>query len=134
SRGTSAGGSRSRRRHSLTTSRKRGGTGWRTSPSGHEQRHHTAFEAIRREHDDVVAALKTASRSKKKGAPGTPAYDPALLEAAIATAGDAYALLLIATAEGFLREYLQSAGVVLPPEPRLSMLIDRSFKELNERS
>jgi hypothetical protein len=94
-------------------------------------RHHAAFEAIRREHDDVVAALKNARRGKKRGAPGNPAYDPQRLEAAIATAGDAYALLLIATAEGFLRQYLQSVGTEIGSEPKLSMLIDKSFKELN---
>jgi hypothetical protein len=98
------------------------------------QRHHAAFEAIRKEHDDVVAALKSASRGRKRGAPGVPAYDPLRLEAAIATAGDAYALLLIATAEGFLREYLQHLGVDIGDEPKLSVLIDKAVKELNQRS
>jgi hypothetical protein len=74
------------------------------------QRHDTAFAGIRQEHDDVVAALKEVGRRKKRGAPGFPGFDPLRLEAAIATAGDAYALLLIATGEAFLREYLASVG------------------------
>jgi|SRR5438067_1355598 hypothetical protein len=98
------------------------------------QRHADAFRAIRREHDDVVVALMRANRGRKRGAPGVPAYDPQRLEAAIATAGDAYALLLIATAEGFLRGYLRSIGISIPAEPRLSRLIDQSFRELNHRS
>jgi hypothetical protein len=96
------------------------------------KRHTDAFEAIRREYDDVVAALKIAGGGKKRGSPGVPAYNPQRLEAAIVTAGDAYALLLIATAEGFLREYMQTARIQIGAEPKLSTLIDRSFKELKK--
>ena len=96
--------------------------------------HHDVFTAIRREYDDVLVALRNALRSEKRGAPGNPAYDPKRLTGAIETAEDAYSLLLIATAEGFLRQYLQSLNVDVGNEPKLSMLIDKSFKELNERS
>lgn len=97
-------------------------------------RHGDAFRAIRREYDDVVAALKLASQSTKRGAPGAPGYDPIRLEAAIATAGDAYCLLLIATAEAFLRDYLGGIGIAVGAEPKLSTLIDKSAKEFNCRS
>ncbi|MFN3649300.1 MAG: hypothetical protein ACK47B_06930 [Armatimonadota bacterium] len=98
------------------------------------QRHQAAFKAIRREYDDVVAALNSAAREKKRGTPGVPHYDPERLAAAIATAGDAYALLLIATAEGYLREYLLSIGISLGSEPKLSTLISKSYKEINQRT
>lgn len=98
------------------------------------QRHDDILRAIRLEHDDVVAALKQAGGGTKRGAPGRPTYDPRRLEVAIASADDAYALLLIATAEAFLREYLASLGIAIGPEPKLSMLIDKSTKELNARS
>ncbi len=97
-------------------------------------RHDAAFRAIRREHDDAVAALKLALGGTKKGTPGLPGYNPARLDAAIATAGDAYALLLIASAEAFLRDYLLSIGVDLGAEPKLSTLIDKATKELNLRT
>ena len=61
-------------------------------------RHSEIFRAIRREHDAVVTALKQAQASKKRGSPGVPAY-AFELESALATAGDAYALLLIAAGE-----------------------------------
>jgi hypothetical protein len=98
------------------------------------QRHADIFRAIRREYDDLAAALEQASRSKNRGATGVPAYDSRRLEAAVATARDAYSLPLIATAEGFLREYLRALGAVIGDEPTLGMLIDRSFRELNHRS
>jgi|SRR5579862_7251419 len=98
------------------------------------RRHDEAFGTIRAEHDTVVAALKQGQTGKKRGSPGLPGYDPLRLGAAISTAGDAYALLLISTAEAFLREYLTSIGVSLSDEPKLSMLIDKSVKELNRRS
>lgn len=97
-------------------------------------RHDETFRATRREHDDAMAALKLAQRGRKKGTPGLPACDPARLDAAIATAGDAYALLLIATAESLLREYLVSVNVQLGAEPKLSTLIDKAYKEMNLRT
>lgn len=97
-------------------------------------RHDEAFRAIRREHAAAVAALKLAQGSQRRGAPGFPGYDPARLDAAIATAGDAYALLLIATAEAFLREYLLAIVVNLGAETKLSVLIDKAAKELNLRT
>jgi hypothetical protein len=97
------------------------------------QRHDEAFEEIRREYDDVVVALTAASRGTKRGAPGVPAFDPKRLEPAIVTAGDAYALLLIATAEGYLRQYLQSVGAAVRDDAGLSQLIDQSAAELNRQ-
>lgn len=48
------------------------------------------------------------------------------------TANDAYALLLIATSEGFIRAYLISLGVIpLDDQSGMASLIDRSFKEFN---
>lgn len=82
----------------------------------------------------MIAALKEASRSKKRGAPGVPHFDPRRLELAIATAGDAYALLLIATAEGFLRQYLKSVSVRVRDDAGLSQLVDQAARELNRRS
>jgi hypothetical protein len=98
------------------------------------QHHADALRTIRREHDDVVAALKQVSGNKNRGAPGVPAFDPTRLEAAIATAGDAYALLLIAATEGFLREYLDGVGVVYGERAGLIELVDRAARELNARS
>ena len=98
------------------------------------QHHHEVFEAIRDEYEDVVAALQKASGGKKRGTPGRPAYNPERLPTAIVTAGDAYALLLIATAEAFLREYLSNMGVAIRQEQTLSTLINQSAKELNGRS
>jgi gluconate 2-dehydrogenase gamma chain len=97
-------------------------------------RHRQSFDLLKLEHDDVVAALKVASSKSKQAVPGTPHFDPTRLETAIATAGDAYALLLIATAESFLREYLDSIAAPISPDPKLSKLVDKSAKELNARS
>jgi hypothetical protein len=98
------------------------------------QRHTEAFRAIRREYDDVVAVLTQARRGRRRGAPGIPAFDPKRLDAAIATVGDAYALLLIAIAEGFLHEYLQSIGIRVGDNWALGPLIVKSFAEWNKRS
>ena len=75
-----------------------------------------------------------AQAKLKKGTPGNPGYDPARLDEAIVTMGDAYALLLIATAEAFLREYLTSLPVAIGELPKLDMLINKSVRELNARS
>lgn len=53
-------------------------------------RHEEALDSIRREYENVVAALKQGRTSGGRGARGYPAYDPLKLDAAIATAGDAY--------------------------------------------
>jgi len=98
------------------------------------QRHDEAFRGIRREHDDVVAALKLTAASSRRGAPGYPTFDSSRLASAITTAGDAYSLLLIASSEAFLRQYLDSIGVRLGADPRLATLIDRSAKEMNRRA
>jgi hypothetical protein len=92
------------------------------------QRHDDAFRNIRREHDDAVAPLKQAKVVTKRGSPGVAAFDSERLDSAIATAGDAYALLLIATSEAFLREHLH---VPSGKEQKLSSLIDQSVKSMN---
>jgi len=93
-------------------------------------RHNAAFELVRLEHDSVVSGLALLSKSKKSGAPGNPNFSRDRVEAGIASAGDAYALLLIAVGEGFMREYLVLAGVRIGEEPKLSSLIDQSVKQL----
>jgi ferric-dicitrate binding protein FerR (iron transport regulator) len=97
-------------------------------------RHDQAFREIRREYDDVVTALKFAERNHTNLNLGRPEFDSTRLGAAIATAGDAYALLLVARAEAFMRDYLGSLGTSLGSEPKLSTLIDKSYRELNLRS
>jgi hypothetical protein len=72
--------------------------------------HKDAFESIKDEHRVVTDLLKYASEKSRKAKTGRnptlsslPSVDPTLIETAIATANDAYALLLIATAEKFGR-------------------------------
>lgn len=98
------------------------------------QRHDEALRAVLREHDDVVWTLREASQIMRRGAPGRPNFDSERLQTAIVTAGDAYALLLIATAEGFLREYLLGIGIDIGREPKLRRLIEQSYRELNRSS
>lgn len=93
------------------------------------QVHDSAFESIRYEYDSVVSGLGLLSKSSAKGIPGNPAYSRDQVEAAIATSGDAYALLLVATAEGFLRDFLESQGIAIGDEPKLSSLVDQTTKQ-----
>lgn len=98
--------------------------------------HKDEFERIRLEHDVVVSFLTSEVRkSQKAKSSKLPLSKQALqdnLEASIATANDAYALLLIATAEGFMRSYIDSLGIPLGSEPKLSVLIDRCRKEFKK--
>lgn len=100
--------------------------------------HKNEFERIKLEHEAVVALLTAAARHKRRKAGIKSVDDPAaamdtdIAEAAIATANDAYALLLIARCEGFMRDYLVSLGIVLEREPKLSSLIDRTRKLFNQ--
>lgn len=101
--------------------------------------HLDEFDRIKREHAEVVRLLSSFARKGQKKKPGQksslsdlPAFDPIPIEAAIATANDAYALLLIATAERFMRAYLTSQGIPVGAEPKLSTLIDRCRKEFNK--
>lgn len=100
--------------------------------------HKNEFERIKLEHEAVVALLTSAARHKRRKAGIKSVDDPAaamdtdIAEAAIATANDAYALLLIARCEGFMRDYLVSLGIVLEREPKLSSLIDRTRKLFNQ--
>jgi hypothetical protein len=93
--------------------------------------HEEAFDRIKQEYRDVISGLEVAAKIRKRGQRGNPRFDPLGIEPAINTAGDAYALLLIATAEAFMREHLVSAGKRLPDEPKLSTLIDMCRKEHN---
>lgn len=100
--------------------------------------HKDEFERIRREHEAVVALLASLVKKKQKAKAGQkgpfsglPFFDPDLLEAAVATANDAYALLLMAKSEGFMRAYIASLGIAVGAEPKLSVLIDRCRKEFN---
>lgn len=103
--------------------------------------HCAVLERISIEHQEAVRLLTAQARSSrqqrtphKDPSTGAPLSKSALYEAAVATANDAYALLLIATAEGFMRAYLRSLGVELGRDPKLTMLIDRSRKEFNKRT
>ena len=69
------------------------------------QRHRDGFEAIKLEHGEVTRLLSALARKGARTRTGRrgklstlPAFDPAAIEAAVATANDAYALLLSATA------------------------------------
>ena len=58
--------------------------------------HKDEFERIKREYEAVVAHLASLVKKRQKGHTSrSPLFDPDLLEAAIATANDAYALLMI---------------------------------------
>jgi len=99
--------------------------------------HKNEFARILQEYEAVASLLSAAVRRRKRK-PGTKmlddpvaAMDSAVAEAAITTANDAYALLLMARCEGYMREYLMSLGVPLDREPKLSTLIDRTRKEFN---
>jgi len=98
--------------------------------------HKDEFERIRLEHDVVVSFLTSEVRkSQKAKSSKLPLSKQALqdnLEASIATANDAYALLLMATSEGFMRAYIDSLGINLGKEPKLRMLIDKCCKEFKK--
>jgi hypothetical protein len=101
--------------------------------------HKQTFDNIKREHEEVVRLLASLAhkahnrKSQRKGALSVlPAFDPARIEAAVARAGDAYAMLLVATAEGFLRAYMTSLSILPGARPGLSALIDRCRKEFNK--
>ncbi len=102
-------------------------------------RHQNSFDAIAREHDQVAKLLSALARKGRKTRTGSkgklaalPSFDPVIIEAAIVTADDAYALLLIATAEGFMREYLTLMRVRVGDEPSLNTLINKCRKEFNK--
>ncbi|HLV81712.1 MAG TPA: hypothetical protein VKT32_15605 [Chthonomonadaceae bacterium] len=84
--------------------------------------HLDEFDRIKREHPEVVRLLSSLARKGRKKKPGQkssltdlPAFDPIHIEAAIATANDAYALLLIATAERFMRVPTRQQGRLQTP-------------------
>lgn len=100
--------------------------------------HKDEFERIKREHETVVTLLSSLAKKRQKAKAGRkvqfsglPPSDPDLLEAAVATANDAYALLLMAKSEGFMRAYIDSLNIPLGAEPKLSVLIDQRRKEFN---
>ena len=98
--------------------------------------HKEEFERIKRENRIVIDLLRFAAEKSRQGKigrhpilSGIPSVDPMVIEAAIDTANDAYALLLIATAERFLRGYL---NVPLNERPDLNALIHKCRKEFNK--
>jgi|GEM_PF-5325674 len=97
--------------------------------------HKNEFERIKREHDTVVSLLsfhaKKSQKAKKGQFSGLPFFAPDIIQAAVATANDAYALLLMARSEGFMRTYIDSQGILLRVEPTLNVLIDKCRKEFN---
>ena len=96
------------------------------------EHHKETLARIRREYSDAVTALTFARTAILKGRKDAPVLDPDRLEAAAASANDAYALLLVATAERFLREYLSSGGLTLPKKPGLNNLVDQTRKHFNK--
>ncbi len=103
--------------------------------------HKVEFERIKREHAEVIALLtllakkrQKANAGKKGQLAGVPSFDPDIIETAVANANDAYALLLIAKSEAFMRTYLDSLNVPLGAEPKLSLLIDRCRREFNKQN
>jgi hypothetical protein len=106
--------------------------------------HTDKFERIKREHGVVVSLLKSSLENRKGAKSRQKAQFHGLslkdediqdhLETAAATANDAYALLLMATSEGFLRAYIDSLGINLGSEPKLRMLIDKCCKEFKKRN
>jgi hypothetical protein len=100
--------------------------------------HKYKLDEIRREHAEVEALLTFAAQKGQDVSAGAmmkvtgfPAYNAAKIQTAAANANDAYALLMIATAEGFMRAYLDSVGIDYGPEPKLNTLIDRCRREFN---
>ena len=103
--------------------------------------HYAAFERICIEHHAIVRLLTDEARTArgnrsadKDPATGVPISKSELYESAIITAQDAYALLLIATAEGFMRAYLDAIGVGVGSDLELHELIQRCRKECNDRA
>jgi hypothetical protein len=112
---------------------------WQALPAV-SQAHKDAFERVKLEHEAVVSLLRVSAvdkrrrgRPRKDPSSGSPLQERALMETAAAAADDAYALLLIAKAEGFMRSYLAMLGIPLPAEPKLGTLIDQCRKEFNRR-
>ena len=95
---------------------------------------------IQKEHRAIVDILN--SFNKKQTTPGKlkptiakmSVLDADGVGSAINSINDAYALLLIATAERFMRQYLQSLNLNAPigSEPKLSALIEKCRKEFNK--
>ena len=101
--------------------------------------HKDEFERIKREYETVVSLLAAVAKKSQKAATGRhtqfvglPIVDADLLQSAAATANDAYALLLMARSEGFMRAYIHSQNIPVGAEPKLSVLIDKCRKEFNK--
>lgn len=100
--------------------------------------HKNEFERIKSEYEAVISLLafhakegQKIKKGRKIRLSGMSLHNPEILEAAAMNANDAYALLLIARAEGFMRVYLNSVNTPLSAEPKLSTLIDKCRKEFN---
>ncbi len=103
------------------------------------QAHKNELLRIKNEYEEVAKLLSSLAQTKqkpsslRKGQFSTlPHFDRNFLESAKATADDAYALILIAKSEGFMRDYLRSLNILLGSEPKLSVLIDKCRKEFNK--
>lgn len=101
--------------------------------------HSAVFDRIRVEYVTVKELLRIASSESKKVkihqkdlSSGQEYLKSDIMDEAINTLNDAYALILIAKAEAFVREYLQFQGVSLRKDPNLSYLIQRYRKEFNK--
>jgi hypothetical protein len=101
--------------------------------------HQEEFKRIKLEHALVVAALRSAISEHRRNPKGRnsilsafPGSDSMQIEAAIGTSNDAYALVLMATAERFMRAYLANQGIVLGDKPQLDVLMRRCCKEFNK--
>ncbi len=88
------------------------------------------FDRIHVEYETARDLLNTKSMEERKSkthqndlSSGRPSLRSDIILDAINTLNDAYALILIATAEAFMREYLQSHLSVSPRNPNLSFLI-----------
>ena len=94
--------------------------------------HQNELARIEGEFDDVKGLLESYASAGKGAKKRRRNIDPDNIESALATANDAYALLLIATAERFLRDYLTSQSIALPADPRLDSLINQARKVFNK--
>ena len=93
--------------------------------------HQSEFTRIEGEFEDVKELLESYARAGKRTKKRLRNIDSGNIESALATANDAYALLLIATAERFLRAYLTSQGIRLPAGPNPGRWIDQCRNVFN---
>ena len=93
--------------------------------------HQNEFTRIEGEFEDVKELLESYASAGKHAKKRLRNIDLDNINSALATANDAYALLLIATAERFLRDYLTSQNIPLSDDPKLDRLINQSRRVFN---